>query len=489
MAISRVFLDWKRPALPESAAYLRERYARGRELDLRNVLLVLPTSQAGQRMLELLVGDAEGRGLRLIPPAILTLRDLPERLYTPKRPFAHPLAQQFAWIQALQTLPGQQRSRLMRRLSDTSLIGRLAFAAMLSELHRELVANNLNFADVSEQIATGGEEHEIARWDLLKDVEDAYLRLLDGLGLWDQPTARLVAINQREFVTEQDIVLVGLVDLNASHRAMLSQVADRVTALVIAPSSRAEWFDEFGGLITERWQNAFIENVFEKTEVVDGPDDQALAVCCALSAWNERFSAEQISVGVPDRRIAPAIEERLGECGLNVHSSLGRPLLHTGPARVLSAAGDLVESAWFRDFANLTRHPAVEHWLAEQGVSSDWLLQLDEYSSKHFPARLDDGGGSKARRWQTPANYPALAQAVAAVEKLLKPLQARKQTVTAWVQPIRELLLAIFGIRPLNRDDARDLKTLKACELIQDVLAVIEDFRPNSLPRSPEPKP
>ena len=312
---------------------------------------------------------------------------------------------------------------------------------------------------------------------MLKEVEEAYLRILDDLGLWDPPTARLVAIDQQEFITEKDIVLVGLVDLNTSHRAMLSQVADHVTALVVAPAARAEWFDEFGGLIAERWQTAMIEGVFEKTEVVDGPDDQALAVCCALGDWNGRFAADQITVGVPDRRIAPAIEERLGECGLSVHSSLGQPLLHTGPARVLSAAADLVESVWFRDFANLARHPAMELWLADQGISSDWLLELDDYGSKHFPARLDDGGTSaKTRHWRTSPHYPALAEAVAAVEQLLKPLRGRKQTVTAWVQPIRELLLGIYGIRPLNRDEAQDRKTFKACELIQEVLAVIEDL-------------
>ncbi len=482
MPISRVFLDWKRPALPVTAAYLRERYGEGTKLDLRNVLVVLPTAEAGRRALELLVDDAEARRWRLVPPEILTLRALPERLYTPKRPFADPLAQQFAWIQALKTLRGRERSRLMRRLPDATLTGWLAFAAMLSQLHRELVANNLDFADVAEQIQTLGEPHEIARWDLLKDVEVAYLRILDDLGLWDRQTARLVAIQEREFAADKDIVLAGLVDLNASHRAMLSQVAERVTALVVAPSSRAEWFDEFGGLIAARWQNAAIEAIYEKTEVVDGPDDQALAVCCALSAWNERFSADQITVGVPDRRIAPAIEERLGECGLSVHSSLGRPLLHTAPARVLSAAADLVESAWFRDFANLARHPAVELWLAHQDVPADWLLELDEYCSTHFPARLDDGGSLKKRRWRTSPRFPALARAVQAVEKLLKPLEGRKQAVTAWVRPIREVLLDLFGIRPLDRNDPQDRRALKACELIQERLAVIEDLPPALAP-------
>ncbi len=484
MPVTRIFLDWNQPALPQAAEYLRSLSAGEGEIPLRDAVVVLPTLRAGHRLLEILVEQAAFRSLRLVPPRIVTLGQLPELLYVPQRPFADPLTQQFAWLEALQTLRGNQRSRLMRRLPDATLLGRLAFAEMLSELHRELVANNLNFADVVEAMENLGEEREISRWELLKLVETAYLKRLDDLGLWDKQTARLVALNQREFATEANIVLVGAVDFNAAHRAMLGQIADRVTTLIAAPQSRADWFDDFGGLISERWQNATIEGIYEKTEVVDGPDDQALAVCLALAEWNDRFAAEEITVGVPDRRIAPAIEERLSECGLKVHNALGHPLLHTGPARVLSAVADLLESLWFRDFANLARHPAVERWLDSQGVPADWLLELDDYCSRHFPARLDDpGAAKKSSRWRTPADRKSLAQAVGAVDRLLASLRGRKQTVTEWAKPIRKLLVSLYGFHPLARDHEEDRKTLQAAERIQDVLAVLEDLPPSLAPK------
>ena len=484
MPVSRIFLDWKHPALPQAADYLRSLSASPGEVDLRDVIVVLPTARAGHRLLEILVENASARSLRLIPPEIITLRHLPELLYTPKRPFADPLTQQFAWVEALKSLKGKQRSRLMRRLPDATLLGWLSFASMLSELHRELVANIFSFAHVAKAVAAVGEEHEISRWELLRQVEEAYLRLLDDLGLWDRQTARLVALERQEFVTESRVVLVGTVDLNAAHRAMLEQIADRVTALIVAPKSRADWFDAYGGLVTERWQNAPIEGIFEKTDVVDGPDDQALAVCLALSEWNGRFPAEDITVGVPDSRIAPAVEERLGECGLKVHNALGQPLLHTGPARVLSAVANLLESLWFRDLANLARHPAVESWLEHQGVSPDWLLELDDYSARHFPARLDDPGPNrKSRRWRTSSDRKALAQAIAAIEELLAPLRRRKQPVTDWIAPIRELLLGVFGIRPLDRDHPEDRKTLSVIERIEEALVIIEDLPPSLAPR------
>lgn len=482
MSLTRIFLDWKHPALPAVADYLRQRSVHDGTWDLRNVIAVLPTVRAGHRLLEILVAQAAAHSLHLVPPRLITLHELPELLYHPKRPFADPLTQQFAWVEALKTLRGKQRSQLMRRLPDATLLGWLAFANMLSLLHRELVANNLNFADVAEQVESLGEPYEIARWELLKQVEEAYLRLLDDLGLWDRQTARLVAWQQREFATDSDILLLGTGDLNEAQKAMLSQVADRVTSLVVAPPSRSDWFDEFGGLIPERWQKASIEHVFEKTQVVDGPDDQALAVCCTLAEWNDKFAAEQVTVGVPDRRIAPAIEDRLGECGLSVYNALGHPLQQTGPARMLSAVADLLESQWFRDFANLARHPAVELWLEHQGVDEDWLLELDEYSSTHFPARLSTSSRGSGP-WRT-SHYPStLGAAIKQVDKILGPLRRRKEPVTAWVKPIRELLLRIYGVQPLHRDREQDRRTFAACEMIQEVLAAIEDLPPSLAPK------
>lgn len=485
MPVSRIVLDWKEPALPQAAEFFIRRFTKDEVIALKEAIIVVPTVMTGQRLLEILVEKSEAQALRLVPPEIITLRALPERLYTPKHPFADPLTQQFAWVEALQKLKGQDRARLMRRLPDATLMSRLAFAQMLSQMHRELVANNLSFADVVKAISQTGEEQEISRWELLAQVETAYLRLLDGLGLWDRQTARLVALQQREFTTDKAIVLLGLVDLNAAHRAMLEQIADRVTALIFAPKSRANGFDEFGGLIPERWQQAFIEGVYERTEVVDGPDDQALAACIALNEWNQRFTADDITIGVLDKSLAPMLEERLRECGLHVHNALGQPVLQSGPARVLSAAADLLESNWFRDFANLARHPQVERWLDHQGVPANWLLELDDYYSKHFPARLDDGGTSKrAKRWRIPSKqYPALAQAVSAVDQLSDDFRQKKQPVTAWVQSIRELLLSLYGMNPLDRHQEEDRKTLAACEVIEESLAIIEDLPPTLAPK------
>src|SRR5690606_9607221 len=110
---------------------------------------------------------------------------------------------------------------------DGDVDGWVALGELLWKLHRELAADQLDFADIvreGEAVAGFGER---GRWQALHDAQREYLAILDELELWDRQTARLVAIDQKECQTDRDIVLVGTVDLNRTARAMLEQVADR----------------------------------------------------------------------------------------------------------------------------------------------------------------------------------------------------------------------------------------------------------------------
>ena len=125
----------------------------------------------------------------------------------------------------------------------------LAIADSLRGLHTELAADGLDCSDVLHGAAAveGFAEHD--RWQVICELQRAYLDTLDGLKLWDVQTARLVAIEKREIATDKEIVLLGMADLNRAQRQMLDQIADRVTALVIAPQELAERFDEHGCVV------------------------------------------------------------------------------------------------------------------------------------------------------------------------------------------------------------------------------------------------
>src|SRR3954470_12728053 len=151
MKIRREFLDWTHPALAAAADVLLRRFAAAGDLDLANVVVVVPGGRAARRLLELLVTkSAEGR-LLLTPPAIVTPESFPELLYQAKWPFADTLTQQLAWMAALQASPPESLQDFLPFPPDQGDTSRwLAIAESLRRLHTELAADGLDCAKVVE---------------------------------------------------------------------------------------------------------------------------------------------------------------------------------------------------------------------------------------------------------------------------------------------------------------------------------------------------
>jgi hypothetical protein len=478
MPIERHFLDWSQPGLPATADWLVSRYARDAELDLGQVIVVVPGSRAGRRLLELLVTRAEAVSQILTPPTIVTEHALPELLYQPRRPFASPLAQQLAWGAALRETPAAQRGHFLPHppaVGDTARW--LELGGMLRGLHVELAADGLDCGDVlaaGEQVE-GFAEHE--RWQALADVQARYLRKLDELGLWDIQTARLVAIRRREPQTDHDVVLVGMVDLNRAQRQLLDLVADRVTALVVAPPALADRFDPHGCLLPDRWSQAEVPIHDEQVLRADGPADQADAACRWLAALGGKYRADQVVVGVPDERLAAQLQRRLSQCGVGSRWLEARRVGETGPFRLLQLATALAERKRFADLAALVRHPDVYDWLLNQlrqagAVGFEPLAALDEFAARQFPASLD------RERLVQDEQLRAVRAIDEVMERLLQRLPAQQQSLIAWAASFRGLLMSVYGERTLDRNQPVDRQMIGAFQTIEAGLADLERLPP-----------
>ncbi len=465
MSIDRVFLNWDRRCLATAVDYLVEQFGSDETLDLHGVVVAVPGSRAGRRLLEILVEQADQRKWILSPPTIITVGKLPELLYQAKRPFADELVQQLAWIEALNHTDPQRLKRLSSTVpAEDDLTAWLALGAMLGRLHRELAADGLDFSAVADCGSRIDGFHEQQRWQVLAEIQQQYLRTLDELELWDLQTARLYAIREGECATDKRIVLVGTVDLNRSQRLMLDQVAERVTALVFAPEQLADRFDEHGCIRPEAWQDVAIDLSDQQIELVDSPTDQAVAVARAVAALNGCYSAEQITVGVPDERLVPHVEQHLKQCGVPARYGVGLPIGQSSPYRLLAAVADYLEGRRFSAFAALVRHPAVAGWWAGKEICGDWLSELDRYYCDHLPYRLGD-------QWLGPdKHYAELKQVHCAIEDLLNDLGGDARPLDRWGQPIVDLLVGIFGQSELDRNVEPDRTILAACERIQKVL-------------------
>jgi ATP-dependent helicase/nuclease subunit B len=466
--MQRVFLGWDGPGLPRVVDYLIQRYGSPGRLDLHDVVIAVPGGRAGRRLEELLVEKAPLIDPAWIPPTILTVGRLPEKFYRAKMPFADDFTQQLAWVEAFWRI-GEQSSDLLAQVipnppSREDLNAWLALAQMIGVLHRELAADDLNFESVADACESIEGFQDKERWRALAAVQKEYLdEILLKENLWDLQTARLFAIRAGECKTDQDILLVGTADLNVSQRRMLDQIGDCATALVFAPESLGDRFDEHGCLRPEAWIHSPIEIPEDRLETSGGPADQADAVVRWIASHEGRYAASELTIGIPDEELSPYIEQRLDECEIVTRYGVGTPISRTGPYRILRAAADFIESGRFASFAALVRLPDASDWIeANAEVGKDWLTRLDEYHADHLPPRWDGA------RLGASGHCLDLQIVHRAVSDLLEGVSgSEKRSLEGWAPPIAELMIAVFGREPLDPAQPSQREVLSSCERLQ----------------------
>lgn len=485
MSDRRHFLGWDQPILPRAAAWLIDRYATDRALDLGRVVVVTPGGRAGRRLVEWLVDLAEQRKLDLTPPLTATPGTLGERLFTPSLTPADAMTQQLAWIDACRDAdPALQQCLTPQPPARDDWSGWWALSGRLMRCHVELAAEALNFADLVERGQTLVDFPEAQRWSDLARLQQRYLQRLQDCGRVDPQQARIDALNAKECRSTGPIVLVGVAELPGVLVGMIEQAAAQqpVEVLVGAPRELADCFDAWGRLIAERWRDRPVELDDAVFSVVDGPADQATEVLHTLSEYAGRWSAEQITIGVPDGRLIAYLRQHLSLAGVAVRDAGGTPLPRTAVYRLLEAAADYLAERRYSDFAVLVRHPDVARRLVERSgepITAEsidaWLDVMDRYYTEHLQGKLTG-------RWLgIPARIEPLRRVHEAVNgpELLEPL-GESRPLSQWGQPILELLIGLYGehVHDLTRPDDRLVHA--ACVQVREVLAEWRDL-PESL--------
>ncbi|MCP4190236.1 MAG: hypothetical protein GY768_06380 [Planctomycetaceae bacterium] len=466
MGIKRVFLDWRRPALPAAVNYLADRIDGDGCWDLSSIVIVLPGARAGRRLREVFVAEAESRGCVFFPPQITTVGQLPELLYVRKKPFATDLVQKLAWASALKNATRENLSRFLNDIPQASDDPRwLETGALLWNLHRELASDALDFKHVVESMSEAAGDREKQRWQSLAQLQQHYLTIVDGLGLWDRQTARLFAIEHQECQTAGEIFLLATADMNRATRLMLDQVSDHVSALVHADPNQAQRFDSHGCLVPNAWQDFQIPLHESQVLQVESPVDQGRAVVDRLVRLKGRFAAAEVTVGVPDEKMVPLIQQQLQHAGLAARWGPGRSIECAPPLRLLRILIDYLQKPSFVCFSELVRHPDVEHWLvACCQISGDLMMRLDDYQNQYLPLRSPD-------LWH---ETKEIADVIQAVEGLLIELKTAPQLPTAWSRPVLDVLRKLYDDCTFDPDQEQDRMVLAGCEAIRDAMLQLE---------------
>lgn len=494
MAIERVFLGWDGPCLLRAARWLQDRYKNNQGCwDLGTVTVAVPGRRAGRRLLEVLTEAAPNRSL--LPPEIVTAGELPEQLYEADPPIADPLRASLARAHCLrQADPDLLGAVVTRPQEQRNWQEWISLAADLARVDDELAAGAIGVEQVVSSCGAKVDfsERKLVRWRALAELRRGYEKKLADSGLQDRHTARQRAIENRLCGTDRDIILLATADLHLTTQRITRQAAQtgHVAALIHAPQSLADRFDDAGCFIPEKWFDLPLDLDEDSVRVVDRPRDQAQAVLRIIDeaaspprpgATPLATTPDQITVGMGDETLGPTIQRWLDLAGVPSRLASDRPVTQTRPAVLLAALGRYAGGERFDDLASLLRHPDLGNYLQKQlkdqgnGIHG-WLTLLDDYATRHLQAKVTQPwlGNPKVHQ---PLKTVRDTVHDAAHELLLS---AEERPLPDWSGPIAETLEQVYSFAELNPHHADDSGLIRALTQITRVLREQAELDPAS---------
>ena len=482
---TRLFLGWDEPALVAGARRLLESAPDG---DFGRLAVVVPGGRARRMLLGALVEAAESRAVALTPPLVITPGEIAGTLLGPPGRPASRTARRLAWVEALRTMaPGALAPAIPHPPEADDFAGWSRIASALERASDELAGEGLRFAEAPDRAAGMLPAEEGARWGALAAVQDRAEALLAGRGLVDEALAtRAQVVGDAPPVDDpRAVVLLGVPELNNTERLAIQRGARSVTALVYAPESLAERFDDFGCVVVDAWGAAPVDLPEQRVRFVDTPRDQADAALASLAEDEESVDVGAVVLGVADPDAFPRLRRRAAvAAGVVVRSSVGDPATRTLPGRLLALLGAHLREPGFESLCALARHPDVEaallHRAGAAGRGDDmesWLAELDEVRREHVLLDATAPPPGLHRRLRE-----ALAFVSGALDDLLgeawRAGQARP--LDAWAEAVGGALGAVYAGVALRPDDDHDRASIEALEAIRAGLDELADAAPGA---------
>ncbi len=456
---------------------LTDEYASADELRMENATVVVPGARTGRRLKELLLAEAESRGMRLLPPRISTLGVLPESLYEALRPVADQTLSRQLWRRALRSVPEERLSRVfpMPPARD-DLRGWHRLATTVERLHVQVGAVGKSFHGVIDCCDQGLLFSDVERWTVLAEAQDRYRAELEQMGRSDREFGRMEALAEGRIGLARDLWLAGVSEMPLVVSAMLrASHGGSIRALVHAPSDCADAFDDLGAVIPAAWADREIPLRESDITIRARPGDQAREAVHVMAGIAAGYAADDVVVAVPDEELIPHLEQRFSEAGVDARNAAGKPLESTAPFRLLAAFADYLADSSYRACGALARHPDLWLWLRRSSGGTGgafrqrdaWLEPLDRYFSGHLPGAF--GGRVRMARGKHTAAADALCRALDD-ERLLGRMTGER-TLAGWAPIIIDLLVEVYGTEELNRNRSDERRLIDACSKLRDVAA------------------
>ena len=468
--MQRHFIGWSRSA-PESVCdFLLANAASGQPFDLENTLIVVPTRQAGRRLLDALVLRCDAARSAVLSPRVVTPPQFAaDALRQPD--IANGAEILAAWIIVLRETDAATLAAVGGAFAhnrDPAAIAQIA--ARIQHVRVELAEGALTCADVARHDTAHDTEPE--RWQALAKLESAFFDQLARHNRRDSCAAQIAWSNAPRISPDLRRIVVACVpDPSLLLTSALTQLAPRldIELLVHAPADTAAQFDAWGRPKPEFWNSCTLDIPDEARNLLPAADPaaQAARVITECAAESAHFSIADVAVGVPDRSVAPFLADHFAARGVTVFDPQETPLGNHPLCRLIQLLLDLRRHAAYRTVADLLRHPDVLAALCRETTLTPaaLLTQLDEFQNTHLPLNLED--------LLRISKDDAFAAALRRVAQWRDRLVAGPLT-----KALRETLVEIHAGRTLAPNVPADKIFTAAAEAVDRVLRELEDARP-----------
>ncbi len=464
--MTRVYLDPTQKLVDAVADWMlaRARHTPSGATTLAQMLVVVPTAQAGRR-LRLALASRVPSGL--VPPTVV----MPATFLVPKasdvRPEADAVTELAVLASLLQTADLNDYPTLYPHgATRHGTFGEAVDAAQaLLRVWNILGENALLMRDVADQVGDllGGEnlDREINRWHDLARLEEAYLKALAARGLrFRGESASLAIAHPPTWPDVEEIVLPSLLSPIPAFYKVLAVCNTPIITLVHAAEEKSDDFDDWGRVKVEAKCLADLGVATAHVSVFATPDAEATRV----ADWFAHVAPTEAlpALTLADRELFPEMRGAFQACAMSLHNPARENVATSSLGHLLGQLVALASAPRYDVLSAFLRQGDVQRWLAaalglERLALVKALAALDDLKAQHLPETLAD------------VQHFAqgdLARVVAFVQERL----SRADDLTN----VRAILVEIFGTRALDERHAEDREFASAAEAVREMFDEFE---------------
>lgn len=367
----------------------------GTLLDLKDTIILVPTTESARRLREALAVAAAEKGGAVMAPYIWSPEAVLGWQIGPGST-ATRLQEQLVWATVLELCNTEDHPALFPSApAMEKKVWAAGVAETLASLKLSVGAGGLSFADVAQQLAEGMDG---PRWADLALLEKRYLEMLAALGVQDVQEAKQASAQKPALPPEIRRVLVfALADPPRLVCQWLLNVARQyrvgVKVFVHAPDVERARFDELGIPLAKPWTQAapLLDHdlPLDHLHLVGQPEEQAVRAVMLLRTLAGQGHAT--AVGVCEAGLSPHLVGVLTGEGVRAYDPAGREASQHPLLEVLRTWQQLVQTRTWKRLASFLRLDDVLSVLSHPAgfKQAELLKTLDEVMAERLPATLD----------------------------------------------------------------------------------------------------